>query len=892
MALTNLYPPIVDTYMPAFIVNEDKKGTCKIYFTLSPFNSGDIAQVWVSITDQNTNLSLLKDATGMKSYAFSKVLKERVDEVDKFYIEISSDDLKAKQWALNRAYKVQLRLSNIQINNTPSSIVQNQDSMSEWSKVCLIQPIATPELELKGFYSLENTIISSYNNIIAGRVNFKDNETLESYRIKIYSIKDNNKLVYDTNIIYTDTFAPNEIYHQLSYGLIDGTRYKMNFEYTTKKMYTKTVSYFFMVIDETGERIDATVTAVPNDEMGRIEINIASETESYFGNLIIRRASHKDNFTVWEDIKKIVIYDASKLNVTWYDYTAESGVWYKYCVQKCSSQNVRGLVSVSREPAMLNLEDIFITGADGRTLRIKFNPQINSFTHTLLESSQQTIGGKYPFIKRNGNVGYKQFSISGLISRLMDEGDLFTSQTELYNNQNSLYFDYNTNKNITDYNDIIIEKEFRDKVYDFLHDGKVKLFRSATEGSFLIRLMNVSLNPENALGRMLYSFNGTAYEIDFVSIDNLIKYGIHEVGELADIAIGVYENFGQTEMTGDTSLRTKLQTEENIKNENSILKSDILYFNKIKIQMNSNPNLYTVTINNGKEIYASVSSIPSNKNCLYGYVLQISFQDGDVQNFYVNKSGYFELNAEGLKIADVKLIGSGKYTVDYNFIAQKYEDPTQVPKTFKITPRIGQVYGRFSPTDEIGKLIYNKHYYKDSKNYFQLHSLNVLEIEAEPNTVIYILDSSPNSLKRFIVGDTGFLRIEEEDFIITNFSILGKNLKEKTSSVFKDYEYINAVGLPKDSVAVIKNPKENSVYRVKTLDGVWLPERINTPAAGNPYLEELVKWSQPESGGVGESYYYVIYRQGQWYLFTENEDIVIPSSAIVTYYFELEEGEF
>ena len=48
---------------------------------------------------------------------------------------------------------------------------------------------------------------------------------------------------------------------------------------------------------------------------------------------------------------------------------------------------------------MLNLEDIYLTGG-GRTLRVKFNPQINSFTHTLLESSSQTLGGKYPFIKK------------------------------------------------------------------------------------------------------------------------------------------------------------------------------------------------------------------------------------------------------------------------------------------------------------------------------------------------------------------------------------------------------------------------------------------------------------------------------------------------------------
>jgi hypothetical protein len=40
--------------------------------------------------------------------------------------------------------------------------------------------------------------------------------------------------------------------------------------------------------------------------------------------------------------------------------------------------------------------------------------------NNILESKQDTIGGKYPYIFRNGNVKYKEFSISGLISYLED----------------------------------------------------------------------------------------------------------------------------------------------------------------------------------------------------------------------------------------------------------------------------------------------------------------------------------------------------------------------------------------------------------------------------------------------------------------------------------------
>ena len=60
-----------------------------------------------------------------------------------------------------------------------------------------------------------------------------------------------------------------------------------------------------------------------------------------------------------------------------------------------------------------------------RQLKIKYNPKVSSFKEVLLESKTETIGNKHPFIFRNGNVEYKEFPISGLISTLMDDNYLF-----------------------------------------------------------------------------------------------------------------------------------------------------------------------------------------------------------------------------------------------------------------------------------------------------------------------------------------------------------------------------------------------------------------------------------------------------------------------------------
>jgi hypothetical protein len=49
---------------------------------------------------------------------------------------------------------------------------------------------------------------------------------------------------------------------------------------------------------------------------------------------------------------------------------------------------------------------------------------------------------------------------------------------------------------------------------DWLNNGKTKLLKTTAEGNYLVRLLNVSLQPTDSLGRMLHTFNATAIEIE------------------------------------------------------------------------------------------------------------------------------------------------------------------------------------------------------------------------------------------------------------------------------------------------------------------------------------------------------------------------------------------
>lgn len=215
------------------------------------------------------------------------------------------------------------------------------------------------------------------------------------------------------------------------------------------------------------------------------------------------------------------------------DYNIEQGVVYKYGIVSYSGTSttnqilsLQGLEAIS-----CDFEDILIY--DGvKQLRLAYNPKVSSYKTNLLETKTNTIGGKYPFIFRNGDVNYKEFQISGLLSANLDQDNQFideklveepvrrrTAAADLPGNWVS------SRTNLTAEN-IYRERQFKTNVYDWLTNGEVKLLRTPTEGNFLVRFINVSMTPNDQLSRMLHTVNMTAVEIDECTNENMRKYGL------------------------------------------------------------------------------------------------------------------------------------------------------------------------------------------------------------------------------------------------------------------------------------------------------------------------------------------------------------------------------
>ena len=526
----NLYPPIVATWMPAFIRTE----TCKVYFSLSIYNSkSDIVNAQVVINNQSNNHSAFNSRTYPTGIKICSILEDGSRTDDKYYIKIDPDDLTERSFGINQFYKVQIRFTGTGADSisgsSPSAswLTENQEYFSEWSTVCLIKGIEKPNIVLRGFNDSGSTtfhqeIVDIVGNMYFNNSKYIEKETLKSYNIRLYN-NDKDKLLYNSGIIYTNIYNPNEINHILKVHLENNTHYKLVLKYITTNEYTDSVEYTFYMSRTLIDPLQATIEASPDVENGRIKVSILGET-AFSGNLIIRRASSEDNYTIWEDIHQAKVTGSQSLNYIWYDYTVESGIWYKYGAQQKDNSNQRGELIIT-DPVIINLDDMFLTRADMQ-FKIKFDPSVSSFKYTYSEIKVDTLGAQYPYFYRNGNVKYRQFSISGLITSWCDEEGIFLNKTNIYKDSEKQYSSYNEEENITEYQDYIYERKFRERIIDFLYADDIKLFRSPTEGNILVRLMDISLTPNQTLGRMLYSFTANAYEIDECNIDNFQKYGI------------------------------------------------------------------------------------------------------------------------------------------------------------------------------------------------------------------------------------------------------------------------------------------------------------------------------------------------------------------------------
>ena len=658
-----LYPPILDSSYPAFVPSASE--VFSLQFELSNLtNLNEIGNVQIRLVKQSSNISIVKT----NKYPDGIIVKMRnaiipvENKLNTYVVNIISSDI--ENWQLGTYYKVQIRFNSYD-GTYPSNIAEfatwkkNSQSggykTSEWSTVMILKPITRPILTiLNNSLAVETSqgnegylTETSTTPLFQGKFTSLE-EYEQSYKFDLYKYEDQTEIFIESSDwkTHVNLLEQNADSYRFKTVLQNGHYYTVKYSIITQNNYTDTTSYTFHVNESLQNPDDIiylflTISQVKNNiniilnnygiENACINILLCGygqntteegiiEESGLAGNYIISRSSEKTNYTVWEDLFIFIPPDSSDKekykipNLVYQDFFIESGIRYKYRIQKQFSTGMRTVpvlatlyettysedlldkpyvIEKNGYPMSIDFEYAYLY-ENGVQLKLMYDNTMNSFKHTVLVTKQDTLGSKFPTIYRNGYAYYAEFPVNGLISLNMDEDETFFHKIDnigyYYKDELVIPFDKyeerdyerNTNCALTPigftstfdtnltHNNIFMERKFREKVEEFLNNGSYKIFKSPTEGNFIITLMNVQLSPKEELGRMIYSFSATAYEVMDFTLENLNNFGIMDMGTYSEVLgetayfmgqiAGYYDGIYYYEVSDDGTTRVRKET--------------------------------------------------------------------------------------------------------------------------------------------------------------------------------------------------------------------------------------------------------------------------------------------------------------------------------------------
>ena len=513
-----LYPPYIDGKVPAFCGTElvvpfrHNRAVSQLQIQSMCCKIKTVSTnewVWtIQIPEGENNYILHDEKTRQYSVVFNleTLWRERKDP------NVTTNDgyKPYYQWLIEGLYyKIQL------------AYIDNSGQVGYFSDVGVTKYTSKPTVTIDGLnsYGVNNSLYDYVG--VYSQFGGDTAERAYSYNFTIYDQADNIFITSGEQIhnssLDTEIYESKDEFY-CNKELKANEIYKLKYTVTTiNGLVAASQSYLIMKKDTVRPSINATLHAEVDYNDGFIALSlIPNDDDFYSGNFAIARSSSKDNFSTWDEICKFSLNRESPLRNLFKDFTVEQGIQYCYSLQQ---YNTRGLYSnrMLSETLYADFEDMFLYDGE-RQLKIRFNPTVSSFKTDILESKQDTLGGRYPFIFRNGNVNYKEFPISGLISYLMDDQAYFIKKEDLG------ALERETTDLVSD--NIRAERMFKLEVMDWLNDGNPKLFRSPTEGNYVVRLLNISLSPNTTVGRMLHTFSANAYEVADTSFTSLEEFGL------------------------------------------------------------------------------------------------------------------------------------------------------------------------------------------------------------------------------------------------------------------------------------------------------------------------------------------------------------------------------
>lgn len=549
---------------------------------------------------QNTDFLTIKDYADKEMYSI--ILNEK-DLKEGFQFKINTP---ISLYLATIATDAQIDETNIQ-----SWYENNPKSYSSWSDGAIKYAITQPTFQIWGGLSAEDIVAPEVfhpqegdsrelkpnkdnnqyfsQNVyrIRGKLSFALNEAntnipeddvLLWYQIQFYKNGSRQDMPSTGGRAYPNRFWDinnREFYYEFAEdtfsNFTDGEKVEMAVLYATNKGYKETFIYPITVASNNSQEIidselaweKASIDTSPNEQKGCITIraDLRNSKDLAAGIFYVQRAIDNGNGvlnfkTIYKENR--ILPGRTATAFVYEDFSAEAGIFYQYKIffrHEALDNNLQPQLKYSpsiftNKPVLLLIEDMFLI-TNGIKLKIRYNPELTSFKRNVQDIITPTLGGAYPFVRRNGAQIYKTFTIGGLISyhgeesewgidwlpHIMDHDSLTLSNKSLLIPDifsSSMFMPLKDlledtfpqiPENLSYYDkERIKEKLFRDKVMDFLYSGEVMLFKSLQEGNCFIKLTNISFSSNKQLDRNIYSFTAQAVEVMAPSEENYARF--------------------------------------------------------------------------------------------------------------------------------------------------------------------------------------------------------------------------------------------------------------------------------------------------------------------------------------------------------------------------------
>lgn len=525
--MAKLYPPNVEGTIPAFYGT-----TLVVPFSMNrAVGSSEVKGFSLKMKKVNSSeIILTREADRFDVYYNFKAYFDLTEEEAELYFNIG------------QYYRVQI------------AYIDAAGDVGYYSTVGVVKYTAYPTVTIAGLDRVfSNTHVYNYTGVYEQKDD--PTEKLYSCRLKLYDsygilVEDSGDILHSV----INDVVPNRAIENFTISKDLGVNevYKIQLTITTNNgLVVSSPKYRLVQRENTNMRYDVIsrmkLKAENNYEQGVISLSMDSTTEikAISGFFLLSRSEAKLPYE-WHPVQKFVMTSEPVGSKILIDYTIEQGKTYIYSLQQYNNYGIYSARLLSNE-VWADFEDLFILDKS-RQLKIRFNPKVSSMRNNILESKVNTIGSKYPFITRNGIVNHKEFSISGLISYQMDNDRDFMSWEDL-----------GINQNITDLvsENISAERDFKLEVLDWLSNADPKILKSPTEGNYVVKLMGVSLSPNDTVGRMLHTFSCTASEIAPFTYDYLNKLNFFALSE-PETTISQWRtlNFAERDSNGELVYKT------------------------------------------------------------------------------------------------------------------------------------------------------------------------------------------------------------------------------------------------------------------------------------------------------------------------------------------------